>query len=88
MKLHRLLSDPEAESIIAWLPHGRSWKIIKPEKLENVLLPRYYNHNKLSSFMRQVNGWSFHRVANGTDQHSYYHEVSLALLNLVAAAKS
>mmetsp|Transcript_16891 Transcript_16891/g.36738 ORF Transcript_16891/g.36738 Transcript_16891/m.36738 type:complete len:379 (+) Transcript_16891:154-1290(+) len=77
MKLHRLLADPEAEGIISWLPHGRSWKIIKPEKLETVLLPRYYNHSNSTSFMRQVNGWDFRRVANGTDQHSYYHELFL-----------
>lgn len=76
MKLHKLLSDPEAEGIITWLPHGRSWKIIKQEEFETVLLPRYYNHRNIPSFMRQVNGWDFRRVAKGTDEQSYYHEVS------------
>ena len=77
MKLHKLLSDPEAEGIITWLPHGRSWKVIKQEEFEKLLLPRYYDHSNISSFMRQVNGWDFRRVAKGTDEQSYYHDVSL-----------
>lgn len=76
MKLHKMLSDPEAEGVITWLPHGRSWKILKQDNFESVLLPRYFDHSNISSFMRQVNGWDFRRIAKGTDGQSYYHEVS------------
>jgi len=75
MKLHSLLSDPEAEGIIVWLPHGRAWKIINQDKFETGLLGKYFEHGNMSSFMRQVNGWDFRRVVKGVDEQSYYHEV-------------
>ena len=77
VKLHRILSNPEYEHMIAWLPHGRSWRVIDPIKFANVVIPLYFRHNRFSSFMRQVNGWGFHRVSRGIDINSYYHEVRL-----------
>lgn len=29
MKLHSILSSPEFQDIIAWLPHGRAWRILQ-----------------------------------------------------------
>jgi hypothetical protein len=75
MKLHQMLSDPDAEGVIVWLPHGRAWKLVKADQFERVLLPRYFDHGNISSFMRQVNGWDFRRVVKGVDEQSYYHEV-------------
>ena len=76
MKLHSLLSDPEAEGVIVWLPHGRAWKIINQDKFETGLLGKYFEHGNMSSFMRQVNGWDFRRIVKGVDEQSYYHEVN------------
>ena len=75
MKLHQMLSDPDAEGVIVWLPHGRAWKLLKPDQFERILLPRYFDHGNISSFMRQVNGWDFRRVVKGADEQAYYHEV-------------
>eukprot|EP00563_Minutocellus_polymorphus_P002055 CAMPEP_0181040918 /NCGR_PEP_ID=MMETSP1070-20121207/11317_1 /TAXON_ID=265543 /ORGANISM="Minutocellus polymorphus, Strain NH13" /LENGTH=516 /DNA_ID=CAMNT_0023118985 /DNA_START=150 /DNA_END=1700 /DNA_ORIENTATION=+ len=77
MKLHSLLSDPEAEGVIVWLPHGRAWKIVNQDKFETGLLGKYFEHGNMSSFMRQVNGWDFRRVVKGVDEQSYYHELFL-----------
>ena len=79
MKLHSLLSDPDAEGVIVWLPHGRAWKIINQDKFETGLLGKYFEHGNMSSFMRQVNGWDFRRIVKGVDEQSYYHEVSIQL---------
>ena len=79
MKPHSLLSDPDAEGVVVWLPHGRAWKIINQDKFESGLLGKYFEHGNMSSFMRQVNGWDFRRVVKGVDEQSYYHEVSLRL---------
>ena len=79
MKLHQMLSDPDAEGVIVWLPHGRAWKLVKADQFERVLLPRYFDHGNISSFMRQVNGWDFRRIVKGVDEQSYYHEVSIPL---------
>jgi hypothetical protein len=62
LKLHQILSNPDYQECICWLPHGRSWRILKPSSFEQVVIPLYFRHAKYASFMRQVNGWGFKRV--------------------------
>ena len=76
-KLHMILSNPEFEDVIAWMPHGRSWRILKPEVFENRVLPLFFSHCRLSSFMRQVNGWGLRRAKHGPDYNAYYNELFL-----------
>jgi hypothetical protein len=77
VKLHRILSNAEFRDVITWLPHGRSWRVIKPKAFEERVIPLYFRHAKYASFMRQVNGWGFKRMAQGPDHNSYYHELFL-----------
>jgi hypothetical protein len=82
VKLHLILSNPEFDDIIAWLPHGRSWRILQQKAFEERVIPLYFRHGRYSSFARQVNGWGFRRVTHGSDYNSYYHEVRLTLCSL------
>mmetsp|Transcript_35916 Transcript_35916/g.66166 ORF Transcript_35916/g.66166 Transcript_35916/m.66166 type:complete len:171 (-) Transcript_35916:139-651(-) len=75
VKLHQMLSNPDISGIISWLPHGRAWRILQRKAFEDQVIPLYFRHCRYSSFMRQVNGWGFRRVTNGTDYNAYYHEV-------------
>jgi hypothetical protein len=75
VKLHRILADDEFKEYICWLPHGRSFKVLKQEEFEEKVIPLFYRHGKFASFMRQVNGWGFRRMPAGPDRNSYYHEV-------------
>jgi len=77
VKLHRILSNPDYSDFISWLPHGRSWRVLKPKAFEEKIVPRYFRHTKYASFMRQVNGWGFKRMTQGPDHNSYYHELFL-----------
>lgn len=54
VKLHRILSNPAYSDLISWLPHGRSWRVLKPKAFEEEIAPRYFRHTKFASFMRQV----------------------------------
>jgi hypothetical protein len=76
VKLHQIISSHDHEEFITWLPHGRSWRVVKPKAFEAKVIPLYFRHAKYASFMRQVNGWGFKRITEGPDQNSYYHEVS------------
>ncbi|CAJ1970473.1 unnamed protein product [Cylindrotheca closterium] len=76
-KLHQILSTPEFNDIICWLPHGRAWRIQQQDRLESEVLPMFFQHNKYSSFYRQVYGWGFHRILSGPDFNSFYHELFL-----------
>jgi hypothetical protein len=73
-KMHAILSDKEISSVIEWCPHGRAWRILKPRIFEIHVLPKYFDHSKLSSFVRQANGWGFRRLTQGYDRNAYYHE--------------
>jgi len=77
IKLHKILSNPAYSNIICWLPHGRSWRMLQPKVFEEKIIPLYFRHARISSFMRQVNGWGFRRISRGVDMNSYYHELFL-----------
>jgi hypothetical protein len=73
-KMHAILSRPDLADVVTWLPHGRSWKVLKPREFEIRVIPAYFEHSKFSSFIRQANGWGFRRITRGQDRNSYYHE--------------
>mmetsp|Transcript_97682 Transcript_97682/g.146402 ORF Transcript_97682/g.146402 Transcript_97682/m.146402 type:complete len:377 (-) Transcript_97682:929-2059(-) len=75
LKLHQILSNPEYQDCICWLPHGKAWRILKPSAFEQVVIPHFFRHAKYASFMRQVNGWGFKRMVQGVEHNSYYHEL-------------
>jgi hypothetical protein len=77
MILHEILSHPEFEDIISWLPHGRAWRIVRHKAFEERVIPLFFRHGRYSSFARQVNGWGFRRITHGTDYNAYYHEMFL-----------
>lgn len=54
IKLFKILADPQFEEIIAWLPHGRAWRILKSKSLEEEVIPRFFRSDRYASFMRQV----------------------------------
>jgi HSF-type DNA-binding len=77
-KMYAILSRKDLSDIITWLPHGRSWKVLKPREFEVKVIPTYFEHSKFSSFIRQANGWGFRRIiSKGADRNSYYHELFL-----------
>ncbi len=75
--MHAILTNPKLRDVIAWAPNGRSWRILKPRDFEVHVLPKYFEHSKFSSFVRQANGWGFRRLSQGRDRNAYYHEYFL-----------
>jgi len=73
-KMHAILTREDLSDVIAWMLHGRSWRILKPREFEIRVLPAYFDHSKYSSFIRQANGWGFRRITQGRDRNSYYNE--------------
>lgn len=78
--MHAILTHPDLAGVVAWAPHGRSWRILRPRAFEVRILPKYFEHSKLSSFARQANGWGFRRLMGDGGRHDnneYYHEYFL-----------
>uniref|UniRef100_A0A7S1Z737 HSF-type DNA-binding domain-containing protein n=1 Tax=Trieres chinensis TaxID=1514140 RepID=A0A7S1Z737_TRICV len=59
------------------MPHGRAFRVLQPKAFEERVIPLFFRHGRYASFARQVNGWGFHRITNGPDYGSYYHELFL-----------
>ena len=76
-KMHSILSRADLADVVAWMPHGRSWRVLKPREFELNVIPTYFEHAKFSSFIRQANGWGFRRITQGRDRNAYYHELFL-----------
>ncbi|KAL3785626.1 hypothetical protein ACHAW5_003406 [Stephanodiscus triporus] len=74
IKLHAILICESLSDVIAWMPHGRSWKILNQTEFDRQVLPTYFNQGNVSSFYRQANGWGFRRMLKGPDKGSFYNE--------------
>ena len=81
-KLNHMLADPQNSHIISWMPHGRAWKILRPQEFTDRVLPRYFESVNYNSFVRLINAWGFRRFTTGRDSNSYYHgKLSLCVPN-------
>ncbi|KDO31773.1 hypothetical protein SPRG_03693 [Saprolegnia parasitica CBS 223.65] len=58
--LYNILAH-EDPSIIAWSLDGLSIKLHNVRRLEGEVLPKYFKHNKLASFQRQLNYFGFRK---------------------------
>lgn len=55
-KLHRLLDDAKGmgfEDVIAWTSDGRAFQIFDKEKLETLILPRYFSSGRFKTVRKQ-----------------------------------
>lgn len=76
-KLQAMLDQLESlgkTDVISWLPHGRAFRVHRPEIFVRDLMPGYFKMRKFSSFQRQLHMYSFQRLTtNGPDRGGYYH---------------
>lgn len=82
-RLHAMLFDPVLADIISWLPHGKSFLVLKQKDFEQVLsqknngYKRYFKNPMLyQSFKRNLNKWGFLNIKEGYDKGSWFNEVS------------
>lgn len=62
-KLYCLVSDAATNTLCEWSPHGNSFIVHDPVTFSCKVLPTYFKHNQFSSFVRQLNKYSFHKLA-------------------------
>jgi len=78
-KLIEILSDSSLSEIISWLPHGRSFVIIRPDIFTQQVLPKYLPpidtraSTKYPSFTRKLNRWGFRQATRGPDTGAFHH---------------
>jgi hypothetical protein len=64
------------ESIVSWQPHGKAFRVHRPEVFARTVMPRYFKHQtKYKSFLRQLHLYDFRRIPGGMDRVAYFHSM-------------
>lgn len=61
-KTYQLVCDLNTNSIVSWSNNGKSFTIWQTQMFQKQILPQYFKHNNLCSFIRQLNTYGFHKV--------------------------
>ncbi|KAM0456838.1 hypothetical protein ACHAPV_007129 [Trichoderma viride] len=69
-KLFRMLEDPTHQDVARWGKDGDSFVVVEGEKFTRSILPKHFKHSNMSSFIRQLNKYDFHKVKPSADGES------------------
>lgn len=50
------------ENIASWTPDGKMFVIKDQQIFEQTIIPKFFDHNKFSSFARQLNFYGFRKM--------------------------
>ncbi|RZC31971.1 HSF DNA-bind domain containing protein [Asbolus verrucosus] len=75
-KLWKMLNKAEETDIMSWNPSGKSFIIQDQVLFITKLLPLYFKHNNMGSFIRQLNLYDFHKICvdNKNSELEYQHK--------------
>ncbi|XP_026145496.1 heat shock factor protein 1 isoform X2 [Carassius auratus] len=63
-KLWTLVEDPDTDPLICWSPSGNSFHVFDQGRFSKDVLPKYFKHNNMASFVRQLNMYGFRKVVH------------------------
>lgn len=75
-KLYQIVSESNTDHCIQWTAKGDSFIISDPDTFARDILPTYFKHNNIRSFIRQLNTYGFRKRTNisSTDEHlEFFH---------------
>ncbi|XP_036450175.1 heat shock factor protein isoform X2 [Colossoma macropomum] len=61
-KLWTLVDDYCTNDLVSWSEDGCSFLVLDEQRFSKELLPLYYKHSNMTSFIRQLNMYGFHKV--------------------------
>jgi len=74
-KTYRILEDNTNSDVVSWNNEGNALVIKNPTEFAQSILPTYFKHNNINSFIRQLNMYDFHKKKTPDGEHVYYHEL-------------
>ncbi|KAH9490088.1 stress-responsive transcription factor hsf1 [Bulinus truncatus] len=64
IKLWTLVEDPSTDELIHWDASGTSFHVFDQQRFSREILPLYFKHNNIASFIRQLNMYGFRKVTH------------------------
>lgn len=61
-KIYSILNDQRYEQFVRWGPEGTSFIILNSSEFSDNVLAKHFKHSNISSFVRQLNKYDFHKV--------------------------
>ncbi|KAL6086570.1 hypothetical protein STEG23_032578 [Scotinomys teguina] len=63
-KLWTLVEETHTNEFITWSQNGQSFLVLDEQKFAKEILPKYFKHSKMASFVRQLNTHGFRKVVH------------------------
>ncbi|XP_066229675.1 heat shock factor protein 2-like [Saccopteryx leptura] len=63
-KLWTLVEETHTNEFITWSQNGQSFLVLDEQRFAKEILPKYFKHNNMASFVRQLNMYGFHKVVH------------------------
>ncbi|KAM7171898.1 heat shock factor protein 2 isoform 2-T2 [Macrochelys suwanniensis] len=63
-KLWALLGEAPSNQLITWSQNGQSFLVLDEQRFAKEILPKYFKHNNMASFVRQLNMYGFRKVVH------------------------
>lgn len=65
-KLRDILSNAELSDVICWSVDGDRFDILNSKRLQDEIIPKYFKHKNMKSFIRQLNLHGFKKIRIGS----------------------
>lgn len=76
-KTFDMLSDETLRDIVSWTEDGSAFIIKNPTVFSESILPKYFKHSNISSFIRQLNMYDFHKKRSACKEQTFKHSLFL-----------
>jgi hypothetical protein len=67
------VSDPKYDDIVRWTDEGDAFIIINKNEFSDKVLPIFFKHKNLPSFVRQLNIYGFKKTKYKSEEHCFAH---------------
>jgi hypothetical protein len=73
-KLFDIVSNPQLSHIVCWTKKGDNFKVLDESMFCQQILALHFKHSNMSSFVRQLNMYDFHKRQMTRNVLVFYHD--------------